>query len=90
MDMCELCAAQMPTPEVALTDQAAQPMMNIFEQAKGESLWKICSKALWTNYCAKMVNWLFYTGWKSIRLLSGDTNDQHSALKHMNLNMETV
>lgn len=49
MEMCELCGAQLSSAEVALTEQAAQPMMNIFEIAKGESLYKICSKAVWNN-----------------------------------------
>jgi hypothetical protein len=34
-------------------------MMNIFEVAKGENLYKICSNAIWNNYCAKLVPWLF-------------------------------
>lgn len=49
MEMCELCGAQLSSAEVALTEQAAQPMMNIFEVARGESLYKICWPGKWSN-----------------------------------------
>lgn len=91
MEMCELCASKFASQEIVGTDQAAYPLMNIFEVARGDSLGRICfSSPNWNNYCSSMVPWLYYTGWKAIRLLSGDLNEEHTAMQHINLTSDTT